>query len=118
MPNKAHVSDLPPDSSPSPALALWVDSRDLARRFGRRHHNILASIDLILAQCPAAAGHVRFASHPVTAGLGGTRHVRHAAVDQVGFTLLATTLGTTQRQAVFELLMAFEHAAAPFHRDR
>lgn len=92
------------------AHTMWLDSRDLAQRFGRRHHNMLASIDLIVAQCPDAVPHVRFGAHPVTAGLGGTRYVRHALVDRVGFTLLATTLGTTQRQKVFELLMAFERA--------
>lgn len=87
---------------------LWLDSRELAARFGRQHHNIMASIDLIVAQCPAAAPHVRFDVYPVTAGLGGTRHVRHALVDRIGFTLLAVTIGTKHRQRVFDMLMAFE----------
>ncbi|WP_311267077.1 Rha family transcriptional regulator [Sphingobium sp. WCS2017Hpa-17] len=107
-----NLSDMPADDRPPLESQHWLDSRDLAKRFGRRHHNILASIDAISAQCPEAAGHIRFSSHQVTAGMGGRRSVRHALVDRVGFTLLAITLGTTQRHTVFELLMTFEDAPA------
>ncbi|AOF97692.1 Rha family transcriptional regulator [Sphingobium sp. RAC03] len=100
-----------PDTATLPTI--WLDSRELAQRFGRRHHNLLKSIDQLLAQCPAAADHVKYSTYPAIAGLGGTRHVRHALVDRIGFTLLAITLGTTQRDIVFDLLMAFEATANP-----
>lgn len=97
------------DEAPAP---LWLDSRDLAARLRRQHHNIMSTLDLIVAQCPEAAPHVRFDVYPVKAGLGGTRYVRHALVDRIGFTLLAVTVGTHQRQMVFDLLMAFERSKA------
>ncbi len=75
-----------------------VDSRMIAQAFGQRHHNVLRAIDLVLCQCPAAAVHFRFGQHVVTAGLGGTRYVRHAVIDQIGFMLLAMSLPSTMRE--------------------
>lgn len=90
------------------APAIWLDSRELAKRFGQRHHNMLASIDLILARCPAAASHMRFGTYAVNAGLGGTRHVRHALVDRVGFALLAMSISLGRCEAVFDVLSSLE----------
>ena len=85
-----------------------ADSRELARAFGRRHHNVLAAIDLVLSRCPAAAPHYRFGEHPVTAGLGGTRYVRHALIDRTGFMLLAMSFPSTQRETALGWLMAYD----------
>lgn len=82
-----------------------VDSRELATAFGRRHHNVLAAIDLVLRQCPAAAPHFRFEDHAVTAGLGGTRYVRHALIDREGFMLLAISFPSTQRELALSWLL-------------
>ncbi len=79
-----------------------VDSRDLAASFGLRHHNVLASIDHVLDQCPAAVPHYQFDKHPVTAGLGGTRFVRHAMIDREGFMLLAMSFPSTRRSLVLK----------------
>lgn len=90
------------------APAFWLDSRDLAKRFGKRHHNMLASIDQIVARCPAAASHFLFETYPVNAGLGGTRRVRRALVDRTGFALLAMSLSLSRCDAVFEVLSSLE----------
>jgi phage regulator Rha-like protein len=90
---------------------LWLDSRDLAERFGQRHHNMLASLDRIVARCPDAAGHVRVGTYSVNAGMGGRRHVRHALLDRVAFTMLATTISPMRCEAVFQTLIEFERAA-------
>lgn len=82
-----------------------ADSRDLATAFGLRHHNVLASIDWILRQCPAATPHFRFERHPVTAGLGGTRFCRHAMIDREGFMLLAMSFPSTQRESALQWLV-------------
>lgn len=84
-----------------------VDSRDLAGRFGRRHHNVLAAIDLVLRQCPSAAPHFRFDQYAVTAGMGGTRYVRHALIDRTGFMLLAMSFPSAQRELALQTLMRF-----------
>ncbi|MBZ6382261.1 Rha family transcriptional regulator [Sphingomonas sanguinis] len=84
---------------------IAVDSREIARAFGRRHHNVLAAIDLVLRQCPAAVPHYRFEYHPVTAGLGGTRYVRHALIDREGFMLLAMSFPSTQRDTALTLAL-------------
>ncbi|MEZ0495984.1 Rha family transcriptional regulator [Sphingomonas sp. IW22] len=94
-------------NDPSPI----IDSRQLADRAGLRHHNILKAIDLVLKQCPAAAAHFRFNQHPVTAGLGGTRYVRHASIDREGFMLLAMGFPTSQRELA--LTIACEIAIPP-----
>lgn len=83
-----------------------IDSRELATAFGRRHHNVLAAIDLVLRQCPEAAVHYRFEEHPVTAGLGGTRYVRHAMIDREGFMLLAMSFPSTQRETALRFALA------------
>lgn len=90
-----------------------VDSRELAQAFGRRHHNVLAAIDLVLQQCPAAAPHYGFEDHLVTAGLGGTRRVRHALIDRTGFMLLAMSFPSTQRENALGWLMAYDDLIAP-----
>lgn len=96
----------------------WADSRDIAASFARRHHNVLSAIDLVLRDCPEAVLHVRFDQHPVTAGLGGTRHVRHAKVDRTGFMLLAMAMPSTMRGVALNWAMAFERgeSAIPFRR--
>ena len=93
------------------ALPIWLDSRDLAQRFGQLHHNMLASIDLIISRCPALVDHVRFSTYTVTAGLGGKRRVRHALFDRIGFAMLAMTISTLRCEMVFETLRAYEPQA-------
>lgn len=90
-----------------------VDSRELAQAFGRRHHNILAAIDLVLRQCPAAAPHYQFKDRPVTAGLGGTRYVRHALIDREGFMLLAMSFPSTQRELALCYATSFTRTRTP-----
>lgn len=85
-----------------------VDSRVIAQAFGQRHHNVLRAIDLVLRQCPAAATHYQFNNHAVTAGLGGTRLVRHVLIDQTGFMLLAMSLPSTQRDLALRWLNAYQ----------
>lgn len=85
-----------------------ADSRDIAASFGRRHHNVLSAIDLVLRDCPEAAPHVRFDQHPVTAGLGGTRNVRHALVDRCGFMLLAMTMPSNARLMALAWVRCFD----------
>ena len=85
-----------------------IDSRELASAFSRRHHNVLAAIDLVLRQCPAAARHYRFENHLVTAGLGGTRRVRHALIARTGFMLLAMSFPSTQRETALSWLIAYD----------
>lgn len=86
----------------------WADSRDIAASFGRRHHNVLSAIDLVLRDCPEAVLHIRFDHHPVTAGLGGTRHVRHALVDRSGFMLLAMSMPSTKRLVALSWMQCFK----------
>ena len=74
-----------------------IDSRELASAFSRRHHNVLAAIDLVLRQCPAAARHYRFENHLVTAGL-----------DRTGFMLLAMSFPSTQRETALSWLIAYD----------
>jgi phage regulator Rha-like protein len=81
-----------------------VDSRAIAQAFGQRHHNVLNAVDLVLRQCPTAAVHFRFQQRPVTAGLGGTRYVRHVFVDREGFMLLAMSFPSKQRELALEWL--------------
>lgn len=82
-----------------------VDSRDLAASFGRKHHSVLAAIDLVLRQCPLAALHFRRLERPVTAGVGGTRYVRHYLIDREGFMLLAMSFPSTHRELAYRWLM-------------
>jgi phage regulator Rha-like protein len=84
-----------------------VDSITLANSFGQRHHNVLSSIDLVLRQCPGAAPHYEFVQRPVTAGLGGTRYVRHAMIDREGFMLLAMAFPSKQRELALQWLRGF-----------
>lgn len=88
----------------TPADARRVDSRELAASFGQRHHNVLKAIDLVLCQCPEAAPHYQFEQHLVTAGLGGSRSVRHALIDREGFMLLAMAFPSTQRRHAMKVL--------------
>lgn len=91
-----------------------VGSRHLVTTFGLRHHNILASVDLVLGQCLAYTPQYRFDQHPVTAGLGGTRLVRHAMIDREGLMLLAMSFPSTRRMLKLEwlsLLHISAHAA-------
>lgn len=85
-----------------------ADSRDIAAGFGRRHHNVLSALDAVLRDCPEAVLHVRFEQHPVPAGLGGTRYVRHALVDRCGFMLLAMSMPSTMRATALSWLICFE----------
>ncbi|WP_188658171.1 Rha family transcriptional regulator [Sphingomonas metalli] len=82
-----------------------IDSRDLAACFRLRHHNVLAKVDRVLQQCPAAASHIIFQKYPVKAGIGGTRYTRHAVIDAKGFMLIAMTLPSTQRELALNLLL-------------
>lgn len=88
-----------------------VDSVDLAKSFGLRHHNVLSSIDLVLRQCPGATSHYQFVQRPVTAGLGGTRYTRHAMIDREGFMLLAMAFPSKQRELALQWLRGFSDAA-------
>lgn len=90
----------------------WADSRDVAASFGRRHHNVLSAIDLVLRDCPEAVLHVRFDQHSVTAGLGGTRQVRHALVDRSGFMLMAMALPSTMRGVALRWMSAYEKCSS------
>lgn len=90
---------------PEAAAPNWLDSRELAQRFGQRHHNMLASIDLIVARCPASATHIRFEKYPVTAGLGGIRYVRYALLDRLALALLAMFISPARCEMLFELLV-------------
>lgn len=98
-------------TAPRISVEGLADSRDIASSFGRRHHNVLSALDLVLRDCPEAVLHVRFDQHPVTAGLGGTRYVRHALVDRCGFMLLAMSMPSTARPVALSWMVHFERAA-------
>lgn len=89
----------------------WADSRDIAASFGRRHHNVLSAIDLVLRDCPEAKFHVRFDQHAVTAGFGGTRYVRHALVDRTSFMLLAMAMPSTMRTVALRWVLIYDSHA-------
>ena len=91
---------------------ISADSREIAQAFGARHHNILKAIDLVLRQCPDAYPHFRFEQHPVPAGLGGTRYVRHVMIDRIGFMLIAMAFPSTQRDLARRWLLTFSDLTA------
>lgn len=75
-----------------------VDSRDVAARFGKRHGDVLRSIDLLLATAPACERNFASTSGPTPMPNGGARDERFFLVDRDGFALLA--MGFTGSKAM------------------
>lgn len=75
-----------------------VDSRDVAARFGKRHSDVLRSIDLLLSTAPACERNFASTSGVTPMPNGGGREERFFLIDRDGFALLA--MGFTGSKAM------------------
>lgn len=75
-----------------------ADSRDIAARFGKRHADVLRSIDLLVATAPGCERNFAFSSAPRSMPNGGVKEERFCLVDRDGFAILA--MGFTGSKAM------------------
>lgn len=75
-----------------------AESRDVAARFGKRHGDVLRSIDLLIATAPGCERNFAFSSAPRAMPNGGAKEERFCLMDRDGFAILA--MGFTGSKAV------------------